>query len=461
MSVFRLGVAGLAGSVLVLVVLSSLFPYGAALEATPWAVYVAVSIAAGAIFLYLVSQLPAQDNARRVLLTIFLVGLALRLAMFASLPVFEDDWHRYLWDGAAVAHGINPYAFPPSLAAPVDAFGAPRPISDDPGLARLQAMAAQAPEFHHRINHPYVSTIYPPLTQAAFGLAHWISPFSLSAWRFVLLLADIAAFWILLQLLREAGRPLIWSAVYWLNPLVITQVFGAGHMDGLLVPFLLAALWMGLTHRPGLAGTALAAAVGVKLWPVLLFPALAMRFWHDWRHLLRLSVVFSGLTLILLAPQALNTLRPSDGLVAYSTSWQTHALLFPLIRDLVFGLFDNGDELARLLVGGLVFLIAIVSALKFNIRTGNGLVDAWVVTIGALLFLSPTGYPWYVVWVAPFLALIANRGLLLLSLTGPLYYLRFVAGNDDPLYLWLVVPLAFLPALYLFVRDARSARVTS
>ncbi|MEL6569389.1 MAG: glycosyltransferase 87 family protein [Pseudomonadota bacterium] len=449
-----IALCGLVASLLGLAVLSSAFPYGAAIADTPWAAYVVLGTLSGAVFLWMVSSLPSQAPTQRLLIVIFLAGLAARLAMFGSTPVFEDDWYRYLWDGAAVANGIDPYAFPPASAAPVDAFGTPRPLASDPDLARLQTLAMDAQQIHERINFPYLSTIYPPLAQAGFGLSHIISPYSLTAWRGLLLVADLAGFLVLLQILRRMGRSPLWSAAYWLNPLVIVQVFGAGHMDGLLVPFLLAAIWMGLANRPGLTGAALAGAVGVKLWPLILFPALAMRFWRSGSGTFWFTTVFGLLVALLLAPQALRAIQPDDGLGAYSSSWQTHAFLFPLISDGLFGWLDGGDSLTRLLVAGAVSIAALGTAMRLGRDDDIGLVRAVLLVIGTLIFLSPTGYPWYVVWAAPLLAIVPNRGLLLLALTAPLYHLRFVLGDDDAVYLWLVVPAAFLPALILFVRDS-------
>ena len=54
---------------------------------------------------------------------VFAVGLLARLMMFASEPVLEDDWHRYLWDGASVASGVDPYKFAPAEATPVTLLG--------------------------------------------------------------------------------------------------------------------------------------------------------------------------------------------------------------------------------------------------------------------------------------------------------------------------------------------------
>jgi hypothetical protein len=45
--------------------------------------------------------------------------------------------------------------------------------------------------------------------------------------------------------------------------------------------------------------------------------------------------------------------------------------------------------------------------------------------VAALALLSPAQFPWYAVWIAPFLAFRPWTGFLLLAATLPLYYLDF------------------------------------
>ena len=73
-------------------------------------------------------------------LTVLIVamGLAARLALFASEPILEDDYQRYLWDGAVTAAGHNPFA-----VAPQDArrLGEQSPLA---GSRRMRAPGSRA-----------------------------------------------------------------------------------------------------------------------------------------------------------------------------------------------------------------------------------------------------------------------------------------------------------------------------
>ena len=97
--------------------LSPRFAYEGPVLQRPIAELVALGVAAGAIYLALPWMIRATVRPGRALLAwAFAVGLLMRLAMLPSTPILEDDFHRYLWDGAVVARGVNPYAHAPAAA---------------------------------------------------------------------------------------------------------------------------------------------------------------------------------------------------------------------------------------------------------------------------------------------------------------------------------------------------------
>ncbi len=217
----RVGEAGWYGTGLLVVlfaagltIVSAWFGYDTEVIDMPILALTAGLVVAGAIFLAAMAWLlkGVDGNGRsfptRLLWFIFAIGIAARLILMASQPILEDDYQRYLWDGAVVAEGLNPY-----LKSPEEIRSR---ITEGP----LQALKEEAGPVFKRINHKDLTTIYPPLTQAAFALAHAISPFSLTAWRGLLLLADAATFALLLLALDALGRARVWSALYWWNPVL-------------------------------------------------------------------------------------------------------------------------------------------------------------------------------------------------------------------------------------------------
>lgn len=432
----------IAAALIGLSALSWAFPYEVDLSDAPLGLYIGLAGLAAGLWMWLPDKLRSLRASKRSLILIFLIGLVARGAMLFSTPVLEDDSYRYLWDGAVTAQTIDPYKYAPSEATSLPLFNLDEPTSKSGDIAALETLAAENSDVHERINYPYVATIYPPLTQAAFAIAHWIAPFDLNGWRLVLLSVDILAFVLLVKALKVYGRSASWSALYWWNPIVILQGFGAGHMDLLIVPFLLAALLFAKQSKMSWATLSLAGAVGIKLWPALLLPLLLRPLLTQPMRLLGLGLVFVIASGLLLAPQLVHALNPDAGLNAYATEWRTHAFLFALLEDGVFRAFENAGSLARITVALTVSATVAYLALRFA-SSAQRLPALFAISIATLLFLSPTGYPWYLIWLAPLLPFFPHSGLNALTLTAPLYWLRFQLGDDALLYQWIIVPMAF------------------
>ena len=396
-----------------------------------------------------------HSSSKAIIGFIFAIGLAARAIMFSSEPIMEDDWNRYLWDGAVAAKGIDPYAYSPAQAAPYDRLGQEIARSDDPALAQMQDMAIEHSVLHERINFPSVKTIYPPLAQSAFVAAHKISPYELTGWRAVLLIMDLIAFGLCLYALKAYGRPLALSALYWWNPVVILEGFNSAHMDILIVPFLFGLIALLGMKRRGWASIALAFAAGVKIWPALLMPALARPWLSRPMKFVIMGAIFTALTALLLLPQLLHVGDESQGLSLYSSSWRRHAFLFAVLNDGVFFSAADPGKLARICVALFVITAALWMAWRAE-HTPQGTVTAMLWAIVALILLSPTGYPWYLIWAAPFLCFVPRYGLAALMMLAPLYYMRFLLGDEALIYQWGVVPIAFgLPLVIMLIEGQR------
>ncbi|RMF61844.1 MAG: hypothetical protein D6748_00750, partial [Calditrichaeota bacterium] len=69
---------------------------------------------AGVSFAFLFLTFAYSRYTSQKLLLILLLGLVVRVLMFFSSPILEDDYYRYLWDGAVSANGFNPYQYSPA-----------------------------------------------------------------------------------------------------------------------------------------------------------------------------------------------------------------------------------------------------------------------------------------------------------------------------------------------------------
>lgn len=420
------------------------FAYGTDWLDRPTYLYVTLAMLAGVAVPWMIWAVPRTAGIRwRGLGLLIGLGLVFRLLMLPSTPVFEDDWYRYLWDGTVVAQGVSPYRFTPAEASPVGPFGQAVDPSDDPDLARLQALAKADRTNYQRINYPFVTTIYPPPVQVFFALAHHLAPHSLAAWRIVLLLVDTAGLGVLLAMLLAWNRSLLWGMVYWWNPLPILEGHNSGHMDLLIIPVIAGALLFIRNNRVITSIAFLAFASAIKIWPLLLAPLWAAPGRVKPKYIIAMAGFFLFVFGLMTSPQWLIGFDENSGIIAYSGDWQTNSFLFASLMELVNIFSADPGQMLRLVIA----LSLAGLALFFGWRQKNvaQLPRQALILVAALLFLSPTGYPWYGLWLLPFLLLSPNYGLAALAVFFPLYYLRypFDALDLSAWHQWLVVPIAF------------------
>lgn len=382
----------------------------------------------------------------------FVIGAALvfRVVVAFGEPALSDDVYRYVWDGRVQLHGFHPYAHAP----------------DDPALEGLRDGDWE------KINHPQLKTIYPPVAQMLFLTlaALGAGPFG---FRLVLGLIDFAVVLALTYLLRRLRLPRDRVVLYAWNPLAVIETAGSGHVEPLGIALVvLAAAWI-IDRRPGVSTLALGGAVHAKLVPLLLVPGYLRRY--RMREVLLLALVLVGLIL----PYALTGPAVGAGLFAYAERWEFNSSVYGCVETLfqalhtgenlkpaigwLQGIFDVSwipwggvyrwawpPFLARVVVG--LGLLAWVLRLTF--KPGLDAARESFLVLAGLLVLSPTVYPWYVLWVLPFAATylswpwLAFAALVVLSYVGQ--------GEALP---WWVLWVEYLTLFGLFAGGAVKRRI--
>ena len=454
------------GGALVLMLFAPRFGYDYRIVEMPVLWLAGGLIAAGLIYQalpYMVFQASTTQpqHSNIILIVVIATGLGMRVLLLASEPTLEDDYQRYLWDGAVTAHGINPYRFSPSAV-----------ISGAAATPELDRLATESGRGIHRVNHPDLRTIYPPVAQGVFAFVHWISPWSLTGWRFSILAFEIVSLSLIIQILIHTGRSPLWSALYWWNPVVIKELFNSAHMEAILVPLVLGALLLAIKKRFISSAFLCALAAGTKIWPALLLPLLLRPLWRSPRSLALPVIVFSAVCLLAVIPVLQAGLDQSSGFVAYAQKWQTNSALTPALEGLIrSGLeaANHGVEwsgfLTRICLGAVLLAFVIVMSVR-DVRDPRDLAARAGLIAAATLLLSPAQFPWYFVWVAPFLPILPLFGLTALTATLPLYYTAFhyqSFGNFDTFkttIAWLIWGPAWclLAVDFLLSRLRRHAR---
>jgi alpha-1,6-mannosyltransferase len=412
-------------------------------------------VLAGLLFLGLVPLIHADEALkrrplRRRLRLVVVVGLALRVGLLWSTPALEDDFYRYLWDGGVSASGHNPYRHAPDEAG-----------EDGVAPDALNALARAAGVVHSRINHANLKTIYPPVAQASFVVAHWAEPWSLLAWRLVCLSGELVTLGLLLTLLRDLGRSPLWVAMYWWNPVVIKELINSAHMEAILMPFVLAALLLVVRRRPLWATVALALAAGAKLWPVILAPLIWRQLLATPRLLVAAISLLGSACVVWAALPVVAGLGDDSGFVAYATHWKTASAIMPNLERLLGVLLTSFNveaqsisRVSRLLVG--LVLGGLIIRIAWAPVTGSqDFMERALVTIASLFLLSPSQFPWYLIWLQPLLCVRPVRGWLLATVLLPLYYVSFYFNATDRAWIFreVVVWAIWVPIWALLIWD--------
>ncbi|KAB2920184.1 MAG: DUF2029 domain-containing protein [Hyphomicrobiaceae bacterium] len=413
--------------------------------------------AAGLVFLTVVPLVRASlglpaTTRRSILVLILIVGCALRLSLFFTEPALEDDHNRYLWEGALVANGLSPYAVSPERAR-----GA---VPD----SRLGTLVRESGPIVDRVNHPNLTSTYPPVAQAAFALAHVISPWNLSAWRAVSLVFDCAAGLLLIALLRQAGRSELWSALYWWNPIVIKELINSAHMEGVLMALVLAALLLLARKRHLGAALVLGLAIGTKIWPVLFVPLFLRPLRLRALPLLAAASALVLMCTLWLLPVYWAGFDAMSGFAAYARQWTTNSALFPLLEAggarllTLLGRPVEAAVLARMGIAVVLGAIALHQAWR-PLADAEDLMRRAGLIAAALVLLSPAQFPWYMIWMLPFLAFRPLWGLLAVNVTVPLYYLSFhyMARGAYPVFSQYILWVMWVPVWALLALDIHAA----
>ncbi len=370
----RLGrlIAGQAGMYASVACLSFRFDFTSDCLQRPIPLVLALLAVAFGLHLWSLRQVLRSANQASLTRGILLGAILYRVILLPSLPIQEVDIYRYLWDGAVVADGGNPYRFSPQQV-----------LSTSPGndsthrlksLVDLQARSAACAETLRRVHYGELITVYPPVSQAVFGAAAFVLPDGASlfqrvvAMKVMLTLFDLLTVWLLLGILRRVGFHAGWAILYAWSPLVLKEFANSGHLDSIAVCLTTGAVLSQLRANRGdttgsrwswsaLSAVLLGLGVGAKLYPVVLIPVLALWTVRNlgWRTGLVYSLIaiLSGIVslgpMLLTEPaviswnqdsppptsngQPVDEVRAGSGLATFLSRWEINDLCFLVVVE--------------------------------------------------------------------------------------------------------------------------------
>jgi hypothetical protein len=316
----------------------------------------------------------------------------------------NDDIYRYVWDGHLQRLGYNPYIVIPS----------------DPGAKELHT-----PETR-KLNNPDLPSPYPPGAQLFFRAVAAIHESAL-ALKIAFVVCEVAIVFVLLDVLRwnRQGEHLV-LAYAW-NPLLAIEVAGSGHIDivGALL-LLVSAAALGRRWR-ATAAVAFGLAVAVKLLPIVLLPL----YWKRVR--IRDVALGAAVVGLLYVPFLHHGRIPIGSLGTYVQNWRFNGPVFAML-----------DQVAPpQLLAGLAALVGLVTASWLRSAAPEWSPDAFAWPMAACLLCAPAVFPWYLLWLLPFLTSASTLLIIVWTVsiipTYVMWHLRTPGRPWGPLPGWVML----------------------
>ncbi|QLG45769.1 mannosyltransferase [Costertonia aggregata] len=410
---------------IVLALLSSIFYYTFAyhLERTDFIKLLALF---AALFVLCFKLVQFEKWNFRFLLAI---GIAFRVLFIVAEPNLSQDFYRFIWDGELVSHLVNPYLSVPDV------------LIEQSNLAVANAQELYAGMT--RLSTKNFSN-YPPLNQLIFGMAALLGGKSIlgsvMVLRGTIILADVGIFYLGRKLLKKLNRSPHLIFWYFLNPLVIIELTGNLHFEGVMLFFFVWALYLLSVNKWQWAAVVYACSISMKLVPLLFLPLFLKHF--NFKKAVVFYLIIGTTSLLLFAPfyssEFITNYSKTIGL--WFSNFEFNAGLYNGIKQIALQFDAKPWELIKT-YGKITPIVTIIAVLLFTFLRKNEKLSVlitsmlWVLTL--YYFMSATVHPWYVIFLVVLTAFTKFRYAFIWSAAIVLSYYAY-SSADFKENLWLL-----------------------
>lgn len=382
-------------------------------------------------------------------------GIVCRLVFLFAIPNLSQDFYRFIWDGRLIAEGINPYLSTPQEWMQSGNFG-------------VVAQARQLVEGMQSLNASHY-TNYPPVSQWVYALAGILFPKSILGsvivMRVILIFADVVSFIFLRKLLQQLKLSQHQAFWYFLNPLVIIELTGNLHFEGLMVMCLSVSIYLLLKKKWIWAAVLFGLSVSVKLLPLVLLPL----FFHYFRKQEKLNIykliafyVITFLTVLItflpfLSVELIQNF--GDSVALWFNKFEFNASIYYIIRWI--GFQTVGWNIIGV-VCKILPIVIFITILGLSFFRKNNLEKTLFVNmlfaLSIYFLLSTTVHPWYVITPLAISIFTHYKYLLVWSFTVILSYSAYgINGFSEQLWL---VGLEYVLVVLSFVFSEKLRRIS-
>jgi hypothetical protein len=355
---------------------------------------------------------------------VVLFAVVFQFTLVHSLPDLSDDIYRYLWDGKLQHHHINPFEYAP----------------DDPELNVYHSDILPG-----LVNFPSIKTIYPPASQLLFRFSYLIFGESILGMKFLFILFQIGSCWLFYLLLKQRGGNIRLLLIFSWNPLIVMETAVNGHLDIVMVFFLLAALYLYFNRNMVFSGVVLALSILIKLIPLIILPVLVLdirKAFSGVKNNLKFLIPLFFTLVLFTAFYAGSILNMLATALNYSSKWYFNNPIFHALL-----LFIKDNQLAHLVSFSLLGM-----ALLFILFAPLPVEKKIFFSVLGFVLLNPTIHPWYLTILLGLCCLYCSEltlwwtGLIVLSYFV-VYRFKLSGIWEDN---WMTMVLQYTPLLAMF-----------
>lgn len=333
-------------------------------------------------FLAFITLLKYNENEK----TFFTIGVTYRVLFLFSTPSLSQDFYRFIWDGHAILSGINPYLFKPNA------------------IINTLATFPNATYLYEKMGSLSASNFsnYPPLNQLLFTIAAFIGGksvfISTIVLRITIIFADIGIYYYGKKILLFFNKKTINIHWYFLNPLIILELTGNLHFEGVMLFFLVVGFYLLTNKNWPLAALFIAISISIKLLPLLLLPLFFNYLGFKKSSAFYVLIIVLNLLFFFpfIATSLVNNYFATISL--WFINFEFNASIYYLIREV--GFYFTGYNIIQT-IGKVTPILTVLIILYFAFIKKNKTLETVVthslLVITLYLFISTTVHPWYII----------------------------------------------------------------
>jgi uncharacterized membrane protein len=313
------------------------------------------------------------------------IGLVFRLIILISAPNLSQDFYRFFWDGQLILNGFNPYLNTPNqiIISKLISF---------PEMNEIYELMGPLSQNNY--------SNYPPIHQIITFITLLITDKSIIAGiislRLILILFDLGILFYGIKLLKILKKPKNIIFIYFLNPLVILELIGNLHLEGVMVFFMILSFYHLYRKREIYSGIFLGLSIITKLIPLIILPLFLFRF--GLKKSIRFIVTITAVISTGFAPfiNFKSLINYSESINLWFSNFEFNASIYYALKEIFKGFnIRLIDYMVYVIPISIFIVLNYLISMKKN-KTQDVLTQSLII-LTTYLFISTTIHPWYII----------------------------------------------------------------